>query len=71
MKKILSKGYISKYRMKCPFCDCEFEYQLEDVYRGQIDIPYYENQFYVDCPNCNMTLFHSGSNPTSISIESL
>ena len=71
MKKILSRGSISKYRAKCPFCECEFEYQLEDVYRGQMDIPYYKNPFYVDCPNCNRVLFHSESNPTRVSIESL
>lgn len=74
MKKILSRAYISsKYRAKCPFCDCEFEYQLEDVSRGQMDIPYYKNKLYVDCPNCNRVLFHddSSSTCTRLSTESL
>lgn len=70
MKKILSKGSTSKYRARCPFCDCEFEYQLDDVYTYQTVMQYSRNRF-VDCPCCNMVLYHSENASTRISTESL
>lgn len=72
MKKILSKGYISRYRIRCPYCDCEFEYQSNDVYHGLMD-PGYTTVAYVDCPQCNRALFHrySTKTRTRLSTESL
>lgn len=66
MKKILSHGIlaISKYRMKCPYCDCEFEYQAVDVY--------YHNSIhsrYVDCPECNTPIHHTDSIKTTIRVS--
>lgn len=66
MKKILSHGIhsINKYRMKCPYCDCEFEYQDEDVY--------YHNSLhsrYVYCPECNAPIHHTDSIKTTIRVS--
>lgn len=67
MKKILSHGIhsINKYRMKCPYCDCEFEYQDEDVYYSRNSI--YGN--YVDCPECNYPISHNDSVKTVIRVS--
>lgn len=50
--------------MKCPYCDCEFEYQPEDVY--------YHNSIhsrYVDCPECNNPIHHTDSIKTTIRVS--
>lgn len=65
MKKILSKGSISKYRAKCSFCDCEFEYQWEDVRYYRI----FDYGIYVDCPNCSKLIRHTESVSTTIKIS--
>lgn len=72
MKRILSKGSTSKYRAKCPYCDCEFEYQFSDTYHGYFG-PSYQDKTYVDCPYCYRVLFHSDSSSTCtrLSTESL
>jgi len=44
------------YTMKCEYCGCEFEYQLEDLgYR-----PWYAHGF-VYCPHCGRPLRHKGN----------
>ena len=35
MKRILKQGV---YRIKCPYCDCEFEYEREDVVSKSLKI---------------------------------
>ena len=51
--------------MKCPYCDCEFEYQDEDVYYSRNSI--YGN--YVDCPECNYPISHNDSVKTVIRVS--
>ena len=44
------------YTMKCEYCGCEFEYQLEDLgYR-----PWYPHGF-VYCPHCGRPLRHKAN----------
>ena len=33
MKRILKQGV---YRTKCPYCDCEFEYDSNDIFYGDV-----------------------------------
>lgn len=63
MKKILSHGIlaISKYCMKCPYCDCEFEYQSEDIIIDRFYVPYMS----VICPECGRHLNHADSMKTT------
>ena len=55
MKKIL-RGPV-KYRIKCHYCDCEFEYQYEDIIRDSGFSPF----TYVKCPSCGYSLLHEDS----------
>ena len=54
MKKIL-RGPV-KFRIKCHYCDCEFEYQREDL----IYIPD-DGKRYIKCMACDSILPHSES----------
>lgn len=72
MKKIL-RGPV-KYRIKCHYCDCEFEYQSEDIMYGHVDILRCSapSMFsFVECPSCGYRLLHedSFSSSTSASID--
>lgn len=67
MKKIL-RGPV-KYRIKCHYCDCEFEYQYEDLNtHGYDGYPLYK---YITCPSCGSILPHNEwvSSGTSASID--
>lgn len=60
MKKILNGPTV--WRAKCPYCDCEFEYDTSEtfgVYNKSGD--YFR---IVQCPNCNRNLHHK-ENPKS------
>ena len=65
MKKILRKT-LSKYRSKCPYCDCEFEYDSSDIFFSNILIG-----ALVSCPRCNNALYHSTSSRSNIITEQL
>ena len=65
MKKILSMAYTNKYRIKCPYCECEFEYQDSDLLYTHL----VTDTAYVDCPSCNRPLLHVDSRKTSIRIS--
>lgn len=60
MKKILSHGSIMVYRTKCS-CDCEFEYQSEDIIIDRFYVPYMS----VICPECGRHLNHADSMKTT------
>lgn len=63
MKKIL-RGPV-KYRIKCHYCDCEFEYQRSDLAsHDYCGYPLYE---YVTCPSCGSALQHNDSVGSSTS----
>lgn len=64
MKKILKEG--SKFRIKCPYCDCEFEYDSSDIFFSNIIIG-----ALVSCPRCNNALYHSSSSKSNIITEQL
>lgn len=51
MKKILNGPTI--YRAKCPYCDCEFEYDYSEV-----DSSTFADCKLVKCPGCNRYLHH-------------
>lgn len=61
MKKILSHGSIKVYRAKCLYCDCEFEYQSEDIIIDRFYVPYMS----VICPECGRHLNHADSMKTT------
>lgn len=60
MKKILSHGSIKVYRTKCS-CDCEFEYQSEDIIIDRFYVPYMS----VICPECGRHINHADSMKTT------
>lgn len=64
MKKILKEG--SKFRIKCPYCDCEFEYDSSDIFFSNIIVG-----ALVSCPRCNNALYHSTSSKSNIITEQL
>lgn len=47
--------------MKCPYCDCEFEYQSEDIIIDRFYVPYMS----VICPECGRHLNHADSMKTT------
>ena len=60
MRKILRKT-ISKYRVRCPYCDCEFEYDQDDIFYGNVI-----GGAAVVCPDCHNTLSHKNSLQSNI-----
>ena len=64
MKKIL-KG-VSRFRIKCPYCDCEFEYDSSDIFFSNIIIG-----ALVSCPRCHNALYHAASSKSNITTEQL
>lgn len=64
MKRILKEG--SKFRIKCPYCDCEFEYESSDIFFSNIMIG-----ALVSCPRCNHVLYHNSSSKSHITTEQL
>lgn len=64
MKKIL-KG-VSRFRIKCPYCDCEFEYDSSDIFFSNILIG-----ALVSCPRCHNALYHAASSKSNIITEQL
>ena len=64
MKKIL-KG-VSRFRIKCPYCDCEFEYESSDIFFSNILIG-----ALVSCPRCHNALYHAASSKSNITTEQL
>jgi len=70
MKRILGKVEMSKYYIKCYYCDTEFEYDKSDVetlWNKQAR----SHQRMVTCPCCNRQLLHRDSLRSNISTESL
>lgn len=62
MKKILNGPTV--YRIKCLYCDCEFEYDSVEVDRNTfIDSPV------VKCPGCNKYLAHEESAKTTTDLK--
>lgn len=76
MKRILKQGV---YRAKCPYCDCEFEYEREDVVSKSLKNPSYMWDTHgsfsmvkmVRCPSCNNLLHHQDSVRSKIETVSL
>ena len=76
MKKILRQGV---YRTKCPYCDCEFEYEREDVVSKSLKNPSYMWDTHgsfstvkmVRCPSCNNLIHHQDSVRSKIETVSL
>lgn len=64
MKKILKEG--SKFRIKCPYCDCEFEYDSSDIFFSNVIIG-----ALVSCPRCKNALYHTDSSRSNIITEQL
>ena len=64
MKKILKE--VSRFRIKCPYCDCEFEYESDDIFYGEV-----LGGAAVSCPNCHNILNHRDSLKSNIITEQL
>ena len=64
MKKILKE--VSRFRIKCPYCDCEFEYDSSDIFFSNIIIG-----ALVSCPRCHNALYHAASSKSNITTEHL
>ena len=64
MKKILKE--VSRFRIKCPYCDCEFEYDSSDIFFSNILIG-----ALVSCPRCHKALYHAASSKSNITTEQL
>lgn len=64
MKKILKE--VSRFRIKCPYCDCEFEYDSSDIFFSNILMG-----ALVSCPRCHNALYHAASSKSNITTEQL
>ena len=64
MKKILKE--VSRFRIKCPYCDCEFEYDSSNIFFSNIMIG-----ALVSCPRCHNALYHAASSKSNITTEQL
>ena len=64
MKKIFKEW--SRFRIKCPYCDCEFEYDSSDIFFSNILIG-----ALVSCPRCHNALYHAASSKSNITTEQL
>ena len=64
MKKILKE--VSRFRIKCPYCDCEFEYDSSDIFFSNMLIG-----ALVSCPRCHNALYHAASSKSNITTEQL
>ena len=64
MKNILKE--VSRFRIKCPYCDCEFEYDSSDILFSNIMIG-----ALVSCPRCHNALYHAASSKSNITTEQL
>ena len=64
MKKILKE--VSRFRIKCPYCDCEFEYDSSDIFFSNILIG-----ALVSCPRCHNALYHAASSKSNITTEQI
>ena len=64
MKKILKEG--SKFRIKCPYCDCEFEYDSNDIFYCDV-----LGGAAISCPSCHNILNHKDSLRSNITTEQL
>ena len=76
MKRILKQGV---YRTKCPYCDCEFEYEREDVVSKSLKNPTsmldthgpFSMVNMVRCPSCNNLIYHQDGVRSKIETVSL
>ena len=64
MKKILKE--VSRFRIKCLYCDCEFEYDSSDIFYGDV-----LGGAAVSCPSCHNILNHKDSLRSNITTEQL
>lgn len=63
MRRILR---ITVYRIKCNYCDCEFEYDKSETH------DFWEDGYkitIVDCPCCKKMLRHQDSSKSTTSME--
>lgn len=61
MIKIIKQGKPKHFTKTCPKCDCEFEYDFEDVViDSSICLTTYPCKFksFVKCPCCGELIFH-------------
>lgn len=66
MKKILNGPTI--WRAKCPYCDCEFEYDISETI--QIYDKTNSSVFrVVQCPTCKVNIKHSDSVSTTTEMK--
>lgn len=63
MKRILNT---SVFRAKCWYCDCEFEYQSEDIFYNAL-----RGSRVVSCPTCHRHINHNDSVKSNTSTEQL
>lgn len=59
---------MKRYRIKCPYCDGEFEYSYGDTYVGNslsiLDIPGIPVRL-IHCLYCGRVLVHQDSSPSN------
>lgn len=66
MKKILNGPTI--WRAKCPYCDCEFEYDISETIRiyDKTNSSVFR---VVQCPTCKVNIKHSDSVSTTTEVK--
>lgn len=66
MKKILNGPTI--WRAKCPYCDCEFEYDISETIRiyDKTNSSVFR---VVQCPTCKVNINHSDSVSTTTEMK--
>lgn len=66
MKKILNGPTV--WRAKCPYCDCEFEYDISETIRiyDKTNSSVFK---VVQCPTCKVNIKHSDSVSTTTEMK--
>lgn len=66
MKKILNGPTV--WRAKCPYCDCEFEYDISETIRiyDKTNSSVFR---VVQCPTCKVNIKHSDSVSTTTEVK--
>ena len=72
MMRIIKHGKL-KRQITCNYCGCEYEFDIEDTYTDALGYVttagFWNNNRYVDCPDCGLKTLIVLSQPGAISFK--